>query len=264
MNLDVGGAKLHDPKNCNNSTCLHSFYCSVVQGAICEKNKQKWRRLPCVTGRIQTHNLWYMRQTKGLWRSFLLLARFLMCRHTTGGPPLRMHNKTKDLRINLTLQMSARPTLVRPMAVLDFSRWPVSPRLHLRGVWRNTYLTATFTLRTNTWPTVSTSRDSLNVHKHELKTGIFRRTFTWELSGEECKWPSWCHCCPAQWTDAQRGQLEVSLLQQRPPQPPRKHSSEGLVSYVFNVCTTPDKCNVKGALCAGGSGGWLWLLVITD
>lgn len=45
---------------------------------------------------------------------------------------------------------------------------------------------------------------------------------------------------------------------------PEETQLSGLPSYVFGVCTTPDRCNVKAALCVGGSGGWLWLLVITD
>lgn len=40
---------------------------------------------------------------------------------------------------------------------------------------------------------------------------------------------------------------------QRPPAPEETQLS-GLPSYVFNVCTTPDKCNVKGPLCVGAVG----------
>lgn len=52
-----------------------------------------------------------------------------------------------------------------------------------------------------------------------------------------------------------RGPAGGPLPRQRPSQPPEEIQLRGLPSYVFNVCTTPDKCNVKGALCAGGSGG---------
>lgn len=51
------------------------------------------------------------------------------------------------------------------------------------------------------------------------------------------------------------GPAEGPLLSKRPFPAPEETQLSGLPSYVFGVCTTPDRCNVKAALCVGGSGG---------